>query len=476
MKEWTFRKWNTFLGWGIFVVAAITYLSTIEPNLSFWDCGEYISSAVKLQVTHAPGAALFQLIGAVVAMFAFGDGHHYGTVINAMSALCSAFTILFLFWTITHLVRRILNKEMDELTGNQTVGVLFSGVIGALAFTFSDTFWFSAVEGEVYAMSSMFIALLLWLICKWENEFNESDNERWIILIFFVTGLSVGVHMMCMLAVPAICLIYYSRKYTFTWKSFIIANVVTLVILGLVFKGVFPFIMAMFAKSEIAFVNGFGLPFNSGTIFAFVVLAGLSYLAISYARKKKNSVFQTIALSLVYMIIGFSCWMVIPIRAMANPAINLNDPDNAIGMLDYYNRVQYGDWPTSYGENYTAYLDYNGMEKNEDGSYKTTKTGDIYEKDDKTGRYVLVGQRDNIVFNKNHVGFFPRMFNSDKDVMSNYISMYGAPDFTFNYSNPDVSDDPQAHKIFDELKKKYNDGSIKVDDYMQVKNYNHSGN
>lgn len=212
-------------------------------------------------------------------------------------------------------------------------------------------------------MSSMFIALLLWLICKWENEFNESDNERWIILIFFITGLSVGVHMMCMLTVPAICLIYYSRKYTFTWKSFIIANLVTLVILGLVFKGVFPFIMTMFAKSEITFVNGFGLPFNSGTIFAFLVLAGLSYLAINYARKKKNSIFQTIALSLVYMIIGFSCWMVIPIRAMANPAINLNDPDNAIGMLDYYNRVQYGDWPTSYGENYTAYLDYNGMEK-----------------------------------------------------------------------------------------------------------------
>lgn len=141
-------------------------------------------------------------------------------------------------------------------------------------------------------MSSMFIALLLWLICKWENEFNESDNERWIILIFFITGLSVGVHMMCMLTVPAICLIYYSRKYTFTWKSFIIANLVTLVILGLVFKGVFPFIMTMFAKSEITFVNGFGLPFNSGTIFAFLVLAGLSYLAINYARKKKNSIFR----------------------------------------------------------------------------------------------------------------------------------------------------------------------------------------
>ena len=164
MKNWSFKQWNTILGWVVFIIAFFTYLSTIEPNFSFWDCGEYISSAVKLEVTHAPGAALFQLVGAVAAIFAFGNGENYSVVINAMSALFSAFTILFLFWTITHLVRRLLNKDFDEITKHQEISILFAGLIGSLCFTFSDTFWFSAVEGEVYSMASMFIALLLWLI------------------------------------------------------------------------------------------------------------------------------------------------------------------------------------------------------------------------------------------------------------------------------------------------------------------------
>lgn len=222
-------------------------------------------------------------------------------------------------------------------------------------------------------MSSMFIALLVWLITKWENEYHDSDNERWLILIFFITGLSVGVHMMVMLAVPAVCLVYYARNYEFTWKSFIIANLVTLFILAVVFKGIFPIIMSLFGKSEIFFVNGLGLPFHSGTIAAFIILFALMYVGISYARKSKSKLYQTIALSVIYMIIGFSCWLVIPIRANANPPMNLNDPDNAIGMLDYYNREQYGDWPTSYGQNYTAYLDNYGIEKNDDCSYKTQK-------------------------------------------------------------------------------------------------------
>jgi len=471
MKNWTFKKYNTLGGWLSFVVAAVTYLSTIEPNLSFWDCGEYIASAIKLQVTHAPGAAFFQLVGAVMGIFAFGSKEYYSIVINATSALCSAFTVLFLFWTITHLACKILNEKIETIKGTKSIGVFFSGFIGALCFTFSDTFWFSAVEGEVYAMASMFIALLLWLICKWENESNEKHGDRWIILIFFVTGMSVGVHMMCMLTIPAVCFIYYSRKYKFTWKSFIIANIITLLILATVFKGIFPLIMTMFAKFEITFVNGFGFAFNSGTIFAFLVLVGICYWAITYVRKKKSRLLQTIVLSVIYMLIGFSCWMIIPIRAIANPAINLNDPDNAIGMLDYYNRVQYGDWPTTYGQNYTAHLDYKGIEKNTEGGYKTKKTGKIYEKDEKLGRYILAGYREDIVYNKNHVGFFPRMFSSDKDVMSNYISMYGAPDFTFNYSNPNIADDTNAHKLFAELRKKYDNRTINLDDYLQVKNY-----
>lgn len=472
MKNWSFKRWNTVLGWVIFAIAFFTYLSTIEHYLSFWDTGEYIASAVKLEVTHAPGAALFQLVGAVAAMLAFGEVENYSIVINGMSALFSALTVMFLFWIITHLVRRLLNKDFEQITKHEEISILFAGAIGALCFTFSDTFWFSAVEGEVYSMATLFIALLLWLITKWENEYHEIDNERWIILIFFVTGLSVGVHMMCMLAIPAVCLIYYARNYDFSWKSFLWANVITLVILGMVFKGIFPLIMTLFGRMEIFAVNGIGLPFHSGTVIAFIILIALCYFAIKYAKNTGKSIYQTIALSVVYMIIGFSCWMVIPIRAIANPPMNLNNPDNAIGMLDYYNREQYGDWPTSYGQNYTAYLDANGIQKNEDGSYKTKKTGDVYEKDEKTGTYLKVGDRFNYVFSDAHVGFMPRMFSEDKDVMSNYISMYGAPDFSFNYDNEDVAGSPEAKQIFEELRAKYDAGTIKADDYLKVKPYN----
>ncbi|MGG5211081.1 glycosyltransferase family 117 protein [Chryseobacterium sp. MIQD13] len=472
MKNWSFKKWNTVLGWVIFVIALITYFSTMEHYLSFWDCGEYISSAVKLEVTHAPGAALFQIVGAAASIFALGNEQNYAIVINAMSSIFSAFTILFLFWTITHFVRRLLNKDFDEITKHQEISILFAGAVGALCFTFSDSFWFSAVEGEVYSMALMFIALLVWLITKWENEYKAADNERWIILIFFVLGLSVGVHMMCMLAVPAVCLVYYARNYKFTWKNFIWANAITLGILTIVFKIIFPLIMTMFGRLEIFFVNGLGLPFHSGTIAAFILMSALSYFMIKYARKAKRKLFQSIALSVVYMVIGFSCWMVIPIRANANPPMNLNDPDTAIGMLDYYNREQYGDWPTIYGQNYTAFLDANGMEKNEDGSFKTIKTGDIYEKDEKTGTYRKTGDRFNYVFSKSQVSLMPRMFNQDKDVMANYISMYGAPDFTFNYANEDVADNPQAKQIFDELRGKYEDKTITAADYLKVKPYN----
>jgi hypothetical protein len=471
MKNWSFKKWNTVLGWFLFAVALITYLSTIEYSLSFWDCGEYISSAVKLEVTHAPGAALFQITGAVASIFALGNAENYSIVINAMSALFSAFTILFLFWTITHFLRRLLDKDVQEITKHQEISILFAGVTGALCFTFSDTFWFSAVEGEVYSMASMFIALLVWLITKWESEYKASYSERWIILIFFITGLSVGVHMMCMLAIPAICLVYYARNYSFSWKSFAAANVITLGILVLVFKIIFPLIMTIFGKLEIFFVNGLGLPFHSGTIAAFILMSGACYFLITYARKARRKVYQTVALSLVYMIIGFSCWLVIPIRANANPPMNLNNPDTAIGMRDYYNRVQYGDWPTIYGQNYTAFLDKNGLEKDEDGSYKRDVTGDIYEKDEKSGTYRKTGERFNYVFNKSHISLMPRMFNEDKEVMANYIALYGAPDFTFNDDNEEAADNPEAKRIFEELRAKYEGDSITAEDYLKVKPY-----
>ncbi len=471
MKNWTFKTWNTALGWGVFGIALLTYFSTMERKLSFWDTGEYISSAVKLEVTHAPGAALFQLVGAVFAMLALGDGSNYALVINGMSALFSALTILFLFWTITHLIRRILLKQDGDLSKNEKIAVLFAGLVGALAFTFSDTFWFSAVEGEVYSMAILFIALMLWLITKWEADFHEKGSERWLILIAFTLGLSVGVHMMSMLVIPAVCLIYYARNYAFTWKSFLYANLITLGVLIFVFKLIFPVVMSFFGKVEIFAVNGIGLPFHSGTLIAFILLVSAAYFLIKFARTK-GALLQSSVLAVVFMIIGFSCWLVIPIRANANPPMNLNNPDNAIGMLDYYNRVQYGDWPIFKGQNYTQALDFDGMVKNEDGSFKQIKTGDVYEKDESTQSYRKVGERFNYVYGQDHISIMPRMFNDDKDVMANYIAMYGAPDFTFNFDNPEYADSQEAHQIFDELRAKYESGEIEVADYLQIKPYN----
>lgn len=467
-----FKRWNRWGGWLVFLISFLLYGSTTEGKFSFWDTGEYISSATKLEVTHAPGAAFFQLVGAAVATLAFGNAGHYALIMNWLSALVSAFTILFLFWTISSFARRIfLRDNSEENINGQTWAVLLSAVVGSLAFACTDTFWYSAVEGEVYAMATMFIAMMVWLATRWEEESQIPGNERWLILFFFITGLSVGVHMMCMLAIPAFCLLYYARKYSFTWKSFLAANLITLGVLAFVFKIIFPLLMTFFGQLEIFFVNGIGLPFHSGTIAGFIILAGIAFLLIRWAFRRKNHLLKAGVLSLMFMIIGFACWLVIPIRANANPPMNLNDPDNALGMRDYYNRVQYGDWPTFFGQNYTAYLDANGLEKNEDGSMKTTNKQPVYEKDEASGRYLQVGERSDYVFSKDHISFFPRMFNERPDVMENYMSMYGAPAFTFNYDNSDLADSPEAQKIFKELEEKYNTGQISVEDYQQVKGY-----
>ncbi|EKB57831.1 glycosyltransferase family 117 protein [Bergeyella zoohelcum] len=468
MKNLEYKKWNNIIGWAIFLIAFTVYGLTAESKFSFWDTGEYIASAVKLEVTHAPGAALFQLAGAVAGLFAFGNPENYGLVINLMSAFFSALTVLLLFWTVTNLSSQYIFKNQEN---KNPLPVFLAGIIGALGFAFTDTFWYSAVEGEVYSMASLFIALMLWLITKWDIVADENGNERWLVLIFFLLGLSVGVHMMCMLAVPAVCLIYYARKYSFTWKSFAIANIATLFVLAFVFKIIFPLVMTVFGKTEIFFVNGIGLPFHSGTIIAFIVLFGLCFWLIRFAQKKRNNLLKTAVLSLVYMLIGFSCWLVIPIRANANPPMNLNNPDNAIGMLDYYNREQYGDWPTLYGQNYTAHLDYNGILRNDDGSYKIKTTGTVYEKDEKSGKYLAVGERFNYVYHPDHISFMPRMFNEKKEVMANYISMYGAPEFSLNTDNPDVYDSEEANQVFQELQKKFQEGNMKVQDYLDVKPY-----
>lgn len=483
----SFKKWNNLLGFIMFLMGSVVYLLTMERKLSFWDCGEYIVSSAKLGVTHAPGAALFQLIGAVWSGLAFGDGSKYAIVINSMSAICSALTIMFLFWTITHFVRRMFKPTKEDgltdnvfengLNASQTLIALGSGFVGSAVFMFSDTFWFSAVEGEVYAMASMFTALLVWLGCKWEEEKDEKKENKWFLLISLVIGLGTGVHLMVILAIPVACYLYYAKHYKFTIKNFIIANILIALFLGFVFKILFEAVMTFFGNTEIYVVNNFGLPFNSGTFVAGLIFVLVFYLILRISTKKNWKLINTITLSILFMLIGFSAWMMIPIRANANPHMNLNDPDTALGMLDYYNRVQYGDWPTIYGQTYVADIAENGIATTPSGNYETKVTGANYVKDKSKGKYIKVSDRKDYVYNKEYLKFFPKMFYSaDPDTMENYAALYGFPEFSLNtdYFN-DFEDDSEtraqkrqfAEQQYNELLKKKNDHTIKIADLKE---------
>ncbi len=401
-----YNFYNNSIGWFLFVFAFIIYALTIEPNASYWDCGEYIAVATNLEIAHSPGAALFQIVGAALSIFSFGDQTKLPMIINLMSAFSSALTILFLFWTITHLAKKIIVSSSQELlTKAQNTAIFGSGITGSLAYAFSDSFWFSAVEGEVYAMGSLFTALLFWLILKWEND-NSERADRWLILISFVIGLGIGVHLLVLLVIPAIGLIYYFKKFKkqYNLRHFIIANIIIAFIFGVIFKIIFPYTMKFFGVMEIFAINTLGLPFNSGTFIAMVVLVAAITGGLYFSYKKGKYYLNTAILSITFMLVGFSCWLVIPIRANANPPINLNDPSDAIGMLDYFNREQYGDWPVLYGPSYTAY-DYiqQGLEGQVD-------RGPIYEKDEATGKYKEIGRKKEYKFKSEYNKLFPRMY------------------------------------------------------------------
>lgn len=466
-----FKKINNLLAIVVFVNSLITYWLTIERQFSFWDVAEYIVSSAKLGVTHAPGAATFQIIGATLSSLAFGEGKYYSLVINGMSGLFSALTILLLFYTISHLVRRvILGQSFDnsKLSQAEKIITLGSALVGSLVFTYSDTFWFSASEGEVYSMASLFIAIILWLICRWETEANEGRSNRWLILISLVIGLSVGVHLMAILAVPVVVLIYFIRKFPLTWKNFILSNVLSLVVLGVVFKLIFPLTMTYFGAAERVFVNDFRLPFNSGTVFALVTLLGGLSLLIFFFQKYRLPELHTITLSVSFMIIGLLTWLVIPIRANANPPVNLNNPDTAIGLLDYYNREQYGEWPVLYGNMYTAFL--------EEDALDVIEKGPIYERNNRLGIYEQVGKRTAYEFKPSHTGLFPKLYNPDPKVMENYAKMVGYPDFTLNTEyGRDQEEQQLAERVYKEMRKKYESGEITIEDYTRVYKISRSG-
>ena len=479
-----FKDWNNYLGWAMFLIASIVYLSTMERYLSLWDCGEYIVSSAKLGVTHAPGAAFFQLVGAVWSILAFGEGTHYATIINASSAIYSAITVMLLFWIITFFVRKLFNAPNDntvsvnaiKLTKAQEIITLGAGIVGASAFMFSDTFWFSAVEGEVYAMASLFTALIIWLGVKWDADADSPAGNRWLVLISLVIGLSIGVHLMAILAVPVVCYFYYARKNNFSLKSFIIGNIITVLVLAFTFKLIFPFTMKLYGKIEIFAVNSLGLPFHSGTFITTILILIVFYFALKYSKKFGSPLANTSVWCVIFMLVGFTSWLVIPIRANANPHMNLNDPDTALGMLDYFNREQYGDWPTTYGPVYTAHIAEDGVEKDANGNYQTVVTGAEYVKDNRVGKYIKVYDRKDYIYNNKYKKIFPKMFDQKPESMENYAAIYGFPEFSLNtaYFN-NFEDDEQtraqkrqmAESMYNDLISKRQNGSLKVADLKQ---------
>ena len=352
MTYFNFKKWNTLTGWFSFLIAFITYALTVEPTVSFWDAGEYILTSSKLQVGHPPGAPLFQMFGAFISLFALKPSQ-IGFMLNMMSAIASAFTILFMFWTITLLLKKlVINKK--EISKQKGLAILGSALVGSLAFTFTDSFWFNAVETEVYAMATLIMAILFWLSLRWEQDMDKPRGNRWLILISFVIGLSFGVHFMGLLTIPTIGLIYFFKKYkTVTIKNFIIANLVSVAILLFVFKLLAPNILRIFSAFEIFFVNTIGLPFNSGSIIAGLFIVALIYYGLLFTRKKGYSNLNTGILCIAFIIIGFSSWLMLPIRANANVVINENNPSSARELLAYYNLEQYPETHLFYGPQFT---------------------------------------------------------------------------------------------------------------------------
>jgi hypothetical protein len=400
----SFKSLNNIVGWITFLIAAVTYLLTIEPTASFWDCGEFITTSFKLEVGHPPGAPFFMIMGRFFSLFG-GSPANAAVMINSMSALASAFTILFLFWTITHLSRKLIKAE-GELTMGQTIAILGAGMVGALAYTFSDTFWFSAVEGEVYASSSLFTAAVFWAILKWEEQADEPHANRWIILIAYLMGLSIGVHLLNLLAIPALVFVYYYRKYKVTRNGILLSLAISFVILGVIMYVIIPGVVTVATWFELMFVNGMGLPFDTGVIiYALLLIAGIVY-GIIYTVRKKLILWNTVIVGVTVILIGYSSFAMIVIRSAADTPMDQNSPDNVFSLLGYLNREQYGDRPLLFGRYYNTPL----VKYEDDKPYYIQKDG----------KYVIADMRQKPVYDSNLSTIFPRMYSRE----DGHIEMY----------------------------------------------------
>jgi hypothetical protein len=457
-----YRQINNITGWAVFLISAITYLLTIEPTASLWDCGEFIASAFKLEVGHPPGNPVFMVMGNFFTLFAFGDHTRVAAMVNSMSALVSAFTILFLFWTITHLARKVIMKSEEQITSGRTIAVMFAGFVGALAYTFSDSFWFSAVEGEVYASSSFFTALVFWAILKWEDVADEKNSDRWIVLIAFLMGLSIGVHLLNLLAIPAIALVYYFRKFEFTWKGFLVSTGISFILLALILFALIPGIVTISAKADLFFVNTLGLPVNSGMLFHIILVAVLFILGIRatlksegqvktavlsgaalimsgvwvisgsgflnllamaavggfvwYITEKNRYILNMILTSFMVILIGYSATAIIVIRSSANTPLDENNPENPPNLLYFLNREQYGSRPLFKGPYFNA-----PVTEYKDGKAKYSVVD---------GKYKVTSHDLEKIYDERFVTVFPRMWSDAPDhesVYKDWTQMKGTP-------------------------------------------------
>ncbi len=396
-----FKKINDITGWVVFAIAATTYILTAEAGGSLWDCGEFVSAAYKLQNPHPPGAPLFALIGRFFIILFRDNPMTAAKAVNIMSALASAFTILFLFWTITHFARRIIQKNKELLQIDQIWTIIGAGAVGALAYTFSDSFWYSAVEGEVYALSSFFTAVVFWAILKWEDNADKPGSDKWIVFTFFMIGLSIGVHLLSLLTIPAITMVYYYKKYKPSKKGFLLAFLVGCLLTGIVQILVIQYTMQWAGKFDILFVNKFNLPFFSGFTFFFILLAILIFIGLRIAHRKQWSFLRLSLWCFTFMMMGYSTYITTLIRSNADPAVDMYNVDNPISLVGYLGREQYGDMPLVYGQKFTAH-----PVDRKKGATKYEKSKD---------KYVEAGKDMSYVYAPEDMMFFPRVWDATNE-------------------------------------------------------------
>ena len=416
----SFQRLNNLVGWVVFAIATVVFMLTLEPTASFWDCGEFIACSYKLLVPHPPGAPTFLILGRLLSLLSFGDVTKVPVLINALSALSSSFAVLFLFWIITRMGRKLLvarndfETETPEPTGYQTLLILGAGVVGALSFAFSDSFWFNAEEGEVYAMSSLCTAAVVWIMMKWEEHARDADSDKWLILIAYVIGLSIGVHLLNLLALPALAFIYYYRRSANpTVVGGLVTLAISLVIVGSVLVGIIPGLPTLAGWFEVFFVNTIGLPFDSGLIIFLLLFVGLIYAGFRLSYQRRSQLLNTAMLCFTFILIGYSTYLIVPIRSSFHPTINENNPEDVLSFVSYLKREQYGSRPLLYGPQFTA-----DVARDENGRPITTDGSPRYVREN--GRYKEIAGQPEYAYAAKDKVLLPRIYSPEPAHIQEY--------------------------------------------------------